>query len=69
MLVFGTLPTFPILNKSILGHEENMKALRTARDEEANIKAGQAIRRAMKHNIQQEAHYELKSGDKMYAYI
>lgn len=68
MLVFGTLPTLPILNKNIPGNEDRLKALRTARDEIANIRAEQAIRRAIKNNNLSAAHYELKSGDKVYAY-
>lgn len=45
VLVFGTLPTFPILNKDIPGYEDLIKALRIARDEVASVRAEQAIRR------------------------
>lgn len=39
MLVFETLPKFPIFKKDIPRNEDRMKALRTARDEVANIGA------------------------------
>lgn len=59
MLVFGTLPTFPILNNNIPGHEERTKALRTARDEVTNVKVEKAVRQAINHNIPPAAHYKL----------
>lgn len=66
MLVLRKLPTFLILSNNISGYEDQMKALRTARNEVANIRAEQTIRRATKHNTPPAAHYNLKSGDKVY---
>lgn len=68
MLVFGTLATFSIFNKDLPGNKDRMKALRTARDGVAKIRAEQAIRRAIKHNTPPAVHYKLNSGDKVYEY-
>lgn len=43
-----------------------MKALCTAKNERANIRAEKATRRAIKQNTPPEEHYKLKNVDKIY---
>lgn len=68
MVVFESLPTFPIFSKDIPGYENQMKALRTARNKVTNVRAEKAIRRAIKPNTPPAVYYNLNSSDKVYAY-
>lgn len=68
VLVFETLSTCSASNKNIPEKEEQMKALRTARDEVGNTKDEQRIKQAVSHNISPAAHYKFKIGDQLYAY-
>lgn len=68
LLVFGSMSTFPIPNKDTLGPAKLIKALRTARDDAANIRTEQRIKKAIKHIVLPAAHYKLKTRGAAYTF-
>lgn len=68
LLVFGSLATLPMLNKTLPDQEGRMKMMRITLLEIAEIKAEQRIATAFRSNLPPSVKYTLKTGDKVNAY-
>ena len=65
LLVFGTLPRFPVVDTSFPNQIERMKALEAARAEMGTITAELRIRTAILSKVPRNANPILKPGDQV----
>lgn len=65
LLVFGTLPTFPIVSSDRPEQADRLSAMKRARDEMAKITAELRIREALRSRLPPSTRYHLAPGDKV----
>jgi hypothetical protein len=68
MLVFETLPRFPILQSDLPNQRDRLDAIKTAQAERNNIIAEQRIQEAMIRRVTPAADYILKPGQPVRVY-
>ena len=68
VLVFGSMPAFPLAPKNMHSQAERYKALATARKEMANIVAQRRVNDALRRKFPPATAYHIKSGDQVRVY-
>lgn len=68
LLDFGTLPTFPMMNKDVPTQRDRKNAVMSTRDDVANIHVEQRVNKVIRSNLPLVVKYEHRSGDTDYAF-
>lgn len=68
LLVFGSIPSFPVSNRKLPGKSERRQAIANARLEMGNIFVEQRITRAIKSNIPPAVSYDIIAGEDVLVY-